>query len=307
MASSSSNVTLPVVGEHLILSIPAPKILMVKMNRPRQLNAMSWGMEKDMAKVFDWFDQQPSLWAAILTGNGRGFCAGQDLKSFMENQTDSEDSFFQQYNRIEQGGFGSVSTRRFNKPIIAAVDGYAMGGGTELALNCDLVIATSRSTFGLPEVTRGVVAAMGGIARISQVAGHQRAAEMLLTGDPVPAIDARNRFGFVNAVVDVSKEESVEKGQAIIEAEAIRWAQKIIKNSPDSVIVSKQGLDLARDIGKGNLGIDEVTGQNYMSEMSAVWRDGDNIREGVTAFFEKRKPEWTDLVSPIPKKKTSKL
>lgn len=299
--------TLPVVGEHLILSIPAPRILMVKMNRPRQLNAMSFEMEQDMAKTFDWFEEQPSLWVAILTGNGRGFCAGQDLRSFMENQSESEDQFQQQFNRITKGGFGSVSTRRFNKPILAAVDGYAMGGGTELALNCDLVIATSRSIFGLPEATRGVVAAMGGIARISQVAGHQRAAEMLLTCDPVPAIDARNRFGFVNAVVNVAKEESVEKGQAIIEAEAIRWAQKITSNSPDSVIVSKQGLDLARDINKGTLGIDEVTAQNYLSEMSTAWREGDNIREGVTAFFEKRKPEWTDSIRPIPMKKPSKL
>ena len=211
MAESSMKLTLPSVGEHLILSLPAPRILMVKMNRPKQLNAMSWEMEQDMAKAFDWYEQQPSLWCAILTGNGRGFCAGQDLKSFMDKQTDTEDAFEQQYNRIKVGGFGSVSTRRFNKPIIAAVDGYAMGGGTELALNCDLVIATSRSNFGLPEVARGVVAAMGGIARISQVAGHQKAAEMLLVGEAVPAQEAKERFGFVNCVVEVGKNETIEK------------------------------------------------------------------------------------------------
>lgn len=135
---------------------------------------------------------------------------------------------------------------------------------------------------------------MGGIARISQVAGHQRAAEMLLTCNPVPATDARDRFGFVNAVVQVDKSESVDKGQSIIEAEAVRWAQRITSNSPDSLIVSKQGLDLARDIGKGQHGIDEVTKQNYLSKMSEAWREGRNIGEGVMAFFEKRKPEWSD-------------
>ena len=91
-----------------------------------------------------------------------------------------------------------------------------------------------------------------------------------------------------------------KKGQQIIESEAIRWAQKITANSPDSVIVSKQGLDLAKDIGKGKYGIDEVTIGNYLSKMSEYWREGDNIREGVMAFFEKRKPEWTDpAVKPI--------
>jgi enoyl-CoA hydratase/carnithine racemase len=281
---------------------------MVKMNRPRQLNAMSHGMEQDMAKAFDWFESQPSLWVAILTGNGRGFCAGQDLKSFSEAQGDEEDAWQQSVNRIKSGGFGSVSTRRFVKPVIAAVDGFAMGGGTELVLNCDIVIATSRSVFGLPEAARGVVAAMGGIARIAQVAGHHRAAEMLLACNPVPAQEAHDRFNFVNAVIQVDKSESIEKGQAVVEAEAIRWAATITANSPDSLIVSKQGLDMFKDLGReGSLGIDEITMRNFVSPASVEWREGDNLREGVMAFFEKRKPQWSDPTDKLVKGRRSKL
>lgn len=109
---------------------------------------------------------------------------------------------------------------------------------------------------------------------------------MLLTCQPVSASEARDRYFFVNAVVQVDKSESVDNGQAIIEAEALRWAAKIIENSPDSVIVSKQGLNLARDVGRGALGIDEVTVKSFESEMSNSLRDGENIREGITAFFQ---------------------
>lgn len=191
-----------------------------------------------------------------------------------------------QARRIKQGGFGSVSTRRLSKPIIAAVDGPAMGGGTELVLNSDLVIATTRSIFALPEVARGVVAAMGGIARISDIAGHQRASEMLLCGKPMTAHDAYTRFNFVNALVAVDRSETIEAGQAAIEAEAIKWAEKVISNSPDAVLVTKEALNMARDAGKGANGIDDASLRSFDGERSKALYDGDNIREGLTAFFE---------------------
>lgn len=121
---------------------------------------------------------------------------------------------------------------------------------------------------------------------------------MLLTGQPVSAADARDRYFIVNSVVEVSKSDSVEAGQACIEAEAQLWAAKIVANSPDSVIVSKQGLNLARDVGRGSLGIDAVTVASFESDMSLAMRDGDNIREGVTAFFEVRRRALSTKTEP---------
>lgn len=204
-------------------------------------------------------------------------------------QDDSKDSNISgQIQRIKDGGFGSVSTRRLSKPIIAAVDGLAMGGGTELVLNCDLVIATSRSVFALPEVARGVVAAMGGISRISDIAGHQRASEMLLLGEQMNAQDAYSRFQFVNALIHVDKSESIETGQSAIEAEALQWAARIIAKSPDAVLVTKEALNLARDAGKGADGIDDASLRSLEGQRSNALYNGDNIREGLTAFFEVR-------------------
>lgn len=217
----------------------------------------------------------------------------QDLKSFMEAEreesgSDKEDdlNMSAQARRIKDGGFGSVSTRRLSKPIIAAVDGHAMGGGTELLLNCDLVLATSRSIFALPEVARGVVAAMGGISRISDVAGHQRACEMLLVAEPLNAQDAYSRFQFINALVTVDKSTSIDDGQSAIEAEAIKWANKIVSKSPDAVLVTKEALNMARDAGKGADGIDYTSLKSFEGQRSKALYDGDNIREGLTAFFE---------------------
>lgn len=161
-----------------------------------------------------------------------------------------------------------------------------MGGGTELVLNCDLVVATSRSIFALPEVARGVVAAMGGIARIAEVAGHQRASEMLLLGEPLSAQDAYTRFNFINGLINVDRSESMEAGQAAIEAEALRWAAKIISKSPDAVLVTKEALNMARDAGKSPHGIDHASIGSLQGERSNALYNGDNIREGLTAFFE---------------------
>ena len=146
---------------------------------------MTDAMENDICRVFDWFENEPSLWVIILAGKGRAFCAGQDLKDWRDKnrttqtvqhssgepmQADSELEIT--LGRMNRGGFGGMSTRRSCKPIIAAVDGICMGGGTETIINCDLVVVSTRSVIGLPEVARGVVAAMGGIPRLSQLCGH---------------------------------------------------------------------------------------------------------------------------------------
>lgn len=166
---------------------------------------MTDALEEDIDRVLMWYEDEPSLWALVVSGNGKAFCAGQDLRDWakkkalptqrgpsghpLQNEKDVEESI----RRLKRGGFGAMSARRSAKPVIAAVDGFAMGGGTELVvstaellelpcawadslilaqLNCDLVVASTRSIFALPEVSRGVVASQGGIPRLAAIAGH---------------------------------------------------------------------------------------------------------------------------------------
>ncbi len=176
---------MPKVGSHLILTTPAPHVLQMTFNRPKQLNAMTDALENDIHHVFSWFENEPSLWVIILAGKGRAFCAGQDLKDWLsQNKTaetvkhstgepmQSDAEVARTIARLNRGGFGAMSARKSAKPIIAAIDGICLGGGTETLLNCDLVVASTRSIIGLPEVARGVVASQGGIPRLTQLCGH---------------------------------------------------------------------------------------------------------------------------------------
>jgi len=265
--SSEIKVTFP--GEH---------ILLLTFNRPKFLNAMTPQMAADLKIVLDWFEEEPELWVVIVTGEGRLFCAGADLIEWNKNQQSGT-------NNETEGllssiyGFGSISRRQSCKPIIAAVIGGAYGGGVEIILNCDLVVASQDSKFALPEVKRGVVAIQGGIPRLSQIVGHQFASEMLLTGKVIDADEAQNRFGFVNTVVPGSKVLST----------AISIAQQITANSPDAVQSTKVGLLLAQ---KHNFA-ETFTTHAWSPESRRVYK-GANIKEGLKAFTEKRTPRWTN-------------
>ncbi|KAF8641209.1 hypothetical protein AX17_000843 [Amanita inopinata Kibby_2008] len=151
----------PTVSDQLKLDFPVDHVLVLTFNRPEVLNAMTPGMADDLKCVLDWFEDEPQLWVVIVTGAGRAFCAGADLKAWNARS--------QKGNTNEQEdiagtvhGFGSISRRQSRKPIIAAVIGGAYGGGMEILLNCDVVIASSDAKFALPEVKRGVVAILGG-------------------------------------------------------------------------------------------------------------------------------------------------
>ncbi|SNX85554.1 related to enoyl-CoA hydratase [Melanopsichium pennsylvanicum] len=314
---SSTQLALPRVGSHLILTTPAKHVLRMTLNRPKQLNAMTDAMEEDVCRVFDWFETEPSLWVIILAGNGRAFCAGQDLKDWLsKNQTSqttmhssgepmqSEAEIDKSIQRLKRGGFGGMSTRRSAKPIIAAVDGICMGGGTETILNCDIVVASTRSVIGLPEVARGVVAAMGGIPRLTQLCGHQRASELLLLGKPVSAKEAHDRYNMVNRLVEVAKSTSDELGQAAVDQAAIEIAIQITQNSPDSVLVTKSALVAARGATDGD--IDASARDNMLSDRSRLLYVGKNINEGLEAFKGKRNPRWSNPV-PLANQTRSKL
>lgn len=175
-------------------------------------------------------------------------------------------------------GFGALSRRNGRKPIIAAVNGLAYGGGTELIVNCDMVVAAKKATFGLPEVKRGVVAIAGALPRIVRTIGRPRAMEMALTGRVVPAQEAYE-WGLINKVVGDGEGEVVDA--------AVEYAKAIAENSPDAVIVSREGIKMGWE-GVGAEEGSRLLVENWYPRLAA----GDNIKEGVKAFVEKRKPNW---------------
>jgi enoyl-CoA hydratase/carnithine racemase len=223
-------------------------------------------------------DAEPSLRCGIVTGNGRAFCAGADLKEWdaQNRPTAPSMSAYTETRTMPASGFGGLSRRGGKKPIIAAVNGICFGGGCEMAINCDIVIADEKARFGLPEVKIGVVALAGALTRLVRTVGRQRAMEMSLTGRPLGAAEAE-RWGLVNKVV--------AGGSAVIEA--IEVAEAIARNSPDSVIVSREGIKM----GWEGVGAEEGTrllAENWYARMDK----GENMKEGVRSFIEKRAPEW---------------
>lgn len=252
-----------------------------------------------MRKTLRWFEATPTLWVLVISGSpsSKAFCAGQDLKEWLTKRgtppaiasssssppLQSEEEKRSTQHRIRHlGGFGGLSTLQSTKPLLLAVDGLAMGGGMEILLNMDLVFATSRARFALPEVLRGVVAAQGGIPRLLNLVGHARASELLLTGRTFQAEELRE-MGLVNKVVTVDVKASPEEGQKAVVAEALRYAKMITSASPDSVRVTKQALRFARD-GSGH--IDQCTLASVESKQSRGLYAGRNFREGLTAFKE---------------------
>jgi enoyl-CoA hydratase/carnithine racemase len=183
------------------------------------------------------------------------------------------------------GGFGALSRRTGKKPIIAAVNGLAYGGGCEITTNCDLVVASSVATFALPEVKRGVVALAGALPRIVRTIGKQRAMEMALTGRTVSAQEAKE-WGLVNEVVDVRGSDQEGVNKKTVEA-AVKWGEMIAANSPDAVIVSREGIKMGWE------GVGAEEGSRLLVEGWGERLDeGDNIKEGLKAFVEKRAPKW---------------
>ncbi|KAI6139993.1 ClpP/crotonase-like domain-containing protein [Pisolithus tinctorius] len=270
----------PSSSPELSVSIPQEHTLLLALNRPRQRNAITPDLTREIAHVLDWFDNEPSLWVAVLTGEGDMFCAGADLKSWHASQS-SNVTTEQQDIASSPHGFAAISRRRTSlKPIIAAVNGPAYGGGVEIILNCDLVVASTDAVFGLPEVKRGVVAAQGAIPRLTRVAGHQLASEMLLLGSTITALEARDKFRFINIVTSPAE----------VLPTALALARTITSNSPDAVQSTKEGLLIAQRVGN----VDEAVASHALSAAGGrVW-SGRNVKEGLAAFVEKRIPKWTN-------------
>ncbi len=244
------------------------RITIVTLNRPEVMNAMHSPAHFELHRVFDEFASDPEQWIAIVTGAGeKAFSAGNDLKWQAAGGKRGWD----------KSGFAGL-TERFDcdKPIIAAVNGVAMGGGFEIALACDLIIAAENAVFALPEPRVGLAALAGGLHRLPRQIGLKRAMGMILTGRHVSAREGLE-LGFVNEVVS--------QGQALAAAE--RWANMILQNGPMSIRASKQ------TINKG-LGVSleqAMAEQRDYPAVRALAASEDYI-EGPKAFAEKRAPQW---------------
>ena len=238
-------------------------VLIVTMNRPEAKNAMNKGQCEGIVAAMDRLEADNDLRCAILTGAGGTFCSGMDLKGFLRGERPS----------VEGRGFGGLTEWTPSKPVIAAVDGYALAGGMELALSCDLIVANAGSKFGIPEVKRGLAAAAGGLIKLPRQIPPRIAMELALTGD---FIDAKRAYelGFINRIVE---------GPAIEGAKEL--ARAVAANGPLALIASKK---VVRD---SHTWTDEEMWKKQGAIVNPVFVSED-AREGAAAFAEKRKPNW---------------
>lgn len=248
------------------------RVAIVVMDRPEARNAMNREMTEQLEVIYDQLAADESIWAVVLTGAGdRAFCAGQDLKE-LETRTRSTETA--EAPRRLTGGFGGIARRDFPKPIIAAVNGFAMGGGFEICLACDLVVAEEHASFGLPEVKRGLFAAGGGVVRLGNRLPLPLAMEVVLTGEPLSARRAYE-LGLVNRVVPTG--EGVHA--------AVELANTICQAAPLAVRLSKRMVRAAVSRGEEELWA-------LQGELGAELRQSEDYLEGPRAFIEKRAPQW---------------
>ena len=238
-------------------------ILIITINRPEAKNAMNKAAAEGIAAAVDRLDSDENLRVGILTGAGGTFCSGMDLKGFLRGESPS----------IEGRGFGGITQKGPVKPLIAAVEGYALAGGMELMISCDLIVANSGAKFGIPEAKRGLAAAAGGLMKLPDLIPPKIAMELALTGDFIDT-DRAYQLGLINEVTD---------GSALDAAMAL--AEKINQNGPLAVRVSKQIVNDSRGWTLENRWDEQakLLPQVFMSE---------DAREGAAAFAEKRKPNW---------------
>ena len=242
------------------------RIAYITLNRPDARNAVNGELAQGLESALDKFESDPALWVAILAGNGKAFCAGADLK---EIAAGNANKLF-----TARGGFAGICKRERTKPLIAAIAGSALAGGTEVALSCDMIVCSTETNFGLPEVKRSLVAGAGGLFRLPRAVGMATALEAILTGDPLPAQRAYE-LGMVNKVVAPDQ----------VMAEATKLAERICVNAPIAVQASRA-----------------VATRALHDDDEALWKASDagfakiagteDFKEGPRAFIEKRAPNW---------------
>jgi enoyl-CoA hydratase len=249
-------------GESLVRAERTGRLLVVRMCREAKRNAVNRRLADELDAAFNLLEDDDGLWAGVLTGTASVFCAGSDLTAGGDYLT-------------ERGGEYGLIRRQRRKPLIAAVEGPALGGGLELVLACDLVVASRTARFGLPEVARGLVASCGALFRAPRALPANLARELLLTGEPIDA-DRGYAAGLVNVVT--------EPGGAV--AAAVALGERISTNAPvavqASLVATNRWLAAAEEFGW------QVTAD----AVAAIGASEDH-REGIAAFLEKRPPRWT--------------
>ena len=249
-----------------VLTEERDDVLVITLNRPEARNAVNEAVAEAVAAALDELDRRADLSVGIITGAAPSFCAGMDLKAFLAGERPS----------VPGRGFAGIVERPPDKPMIAAVEGHAIAGGFEIALACDLIIASENATFALPEPRVGLAALAGGLHRLPRQIGLKRAMGMILTARHVSAREGVE-LGFVNEVVPA--------GEALAAAE--RWAETICKNSPMSIRASKQTIQKGLGVSLEQA----MTEQRDYPAVKAMAASQDFV-EGPKAFAEKRPPKW---------------
>ena len=248
----------------------ADRVTTVPLNRPEVMNAINGRMHHELQAAFDDFDSDCEQFVCIVTGAGeRAFCAGSDLKAVAER---GEHPVYP-----ASGYAGLIERFDCDKPIIAAVNGLALGGGFEVALACDIIIAADHASFGLPEPLVGAIAFGGGLHRLAREIGTKQALGMILTSRRVSAQDGL-RMGFVNEVAPP---------EALM-ATTHRWVAEILRASPMAVRASKQVVH--RGLDEASLAAALANQADYPAYVA--WREAEDTKEGPLAFAQKRAPHW---------------
>lgn len=242
------------------------RVAIITLNRPEARNAVNAEVAQGLEKALDNYEADPGLWAAILTANGKAFCAGADLKEIAAGNAGGLST--------EKGGFAGIVSRDRTKPLIAAVTGSALAGGTEVALSCDIIICAEDTVFGLPEVKRSLIAAAGGLFRLPRAIGMAPALESILTGDPLSSARAF-QLGMVNQTCPADE----------VMPAAMKMAERICANAPLAVQASMK-----------------VAKRAFMDDDETLFKAGgrafggvaasEDFKEGPRAFIEKRPPNW---------------
>jgi enoyl-CoA hydratase len=248
----------------VVLTERLGNVLLITLNRPEVRNAVNAALAAGVATALEELDDDPSLSVGVLTGAGGFFCAGMDLGAFVKG----ESPWF------GDRGFAGIAQRASRKPLIAAIEGFAVAGGMEIALACDLIVAAQGAKMGVPEVTRSLVAAGGALLRLPRRMPYHVVMELALTGDPLPA-ERFHELGIVNRIT--------EPGGAV--DAALELAGRLAKNGPLALVASKEILQKQFDWSSEEMWEKQgaISGPVFASE---------DAKEGANAFKEKREPAW---------------
>jgi len=248
-------------GESAVLTERRGRVLVITLNRPEAMNAINGALSEGLRSAVQELDSDSGLTAGVVTGAGKGFCSGMDLKAFSRGE--------------DIGPMLEFVRNGAAKPLVGAIEGFALAGGLELALSCDLLVAARGAKLGIQEVGVGLFAAGAGLFRLPGRVGYGTAMEMAITGDPITAEEAADH-GLVSRLT--------EPGEAL--GAALVLAERIARNAPLAVAASKQLIRATQGA------TEEELWKIQRPHMATVWKSGD-AKEGPRAFAEKRPPEWT--------------